>query len=307
MWQKDSEGNQHAKGTALREEQEVRVHFRRNTHNKYAQLYTIWASFGKCVKSLHRFRKQWAWNVFLFVVCMSSLSDLLIVVWLSSAVRVSWRGWDRVFNMDDSLATVLLSLPLSPRSSPGQSLTSLCSLFSYSAEMSNRTHDQILGFPHIHMEVVLLLHPQTTCKSSVLPVVLIYTEANDHRELMQMTGWDAVCEISGVKGEHKRSQDCSLRCPTSSDTALNWSRSPESKLWGGAPHLYTPSWLPAEVLKALEKSKTLIVTVPPGSTGEQGVQKVERWWRSGGHWTDLSSHHDPGSWYLGTILDWNRL
>lgn len=49
MRQKDSEGNQHAKGTALREEQEVHVHIRRDTHNKYTQLYTIWASFGKFV------------------------------------------------------------------------------------------------------------------------------------------------------------------------------------------------------------------------------------------------------------------
>lgn len=47
MWQKDREGNQHARGTAPREEQEVLVHFRRNTHNKCTQLYIIWASFGK--------------------------------------------------------------------------------------------------------------------------------------------------------------------------------------------------------------------------------------------------------------------
>lgn len=76
-------------------------------------------------------------------------------------------------------------------------LPSLCSLFSYSAEMSTRTHYQILGFPHIPTEEVLLLRPQTPRKSSLLPVVLIHNEANDHRELLQMTGWDDVCEISG--------------------------------------------------------------------------------------------------------------
>lgn len=165
--------------------------------------------FWKICKWLHWFRKEWTWNVLLHVglVYMSSLSDLFIVEsgssrqegsLLPSAVSVLegvkqglQHGWQLSYYPSAS------SIKSRKQSRTELALlTSLCNLFSYSAEMSNRTHDQILGFPHIHMEEVLLC-PQTPWKSSVLPVVSIH---NENRGLLLMTGWDDVCEINQWSG-----------------------------------------------------------------------------------------------------------